>query len=134
MKYNPQIVLAWFKQHGLTPTPELQFHPARKWRFDFAFEKEKVALEVQGGLFTGGRHSRGASLLKEHEKLNTAAQMGWRILYCIPQNLCMQETIDAIKTAIRASEGMAEIKEKIAMETAATIETLNEHRHGICSK
>lgn len=100
MRYDPQIVLAWFKQHGLSPTPELKFHPVRKWRFDFGFEKEKVALEVQGGLFSNGRHSRGASLLKEHEKLNAAAQMGWRILYCIPQNLCMQETIDAIKTAI----------------------------------
>lgn len=101
--YNKEIVVAWFAEHGLMVVPELQFAPPRKWRFDFAFENQ-VALEVQGGLFIpgGGRHNRGAALLKEHEKLNSAAKLGWRVLYCTPQNLCMQETVDLVKGAINA--------------------------------
>jgi hypothetical protein len=99
MKYDKDIVVKWFAEHGLQTEPEYKFHPTRKWRFDFLFPN-KVALEVQGGLFSGGRHSRGASLLKEHEKLNTAAAMGYRVLYTIPQNLCMQETLDTIREAI----------------------------------
>lgn len=42
----------------------------------------------------------------------------------------MQETIDTIKTAIRVSESMAELDEKIAMKTEMTIDTLNEYRYG----
>ena len=100
MRYDQRIVIAWFAEHGLTAVPEVRFAPPRKWRFDFLFEN-RVALEVQGGLFTGGRHSRGASLLKEHEKLNEAAALGYRVLYCIPQNLCMQETVDCVKRALQ---------------------------------
>jgi hypothetical protein len=74
------------KAYGLTePVSELRFAPPRRFRFDYAWPVEKVALEVQGGLFVQGRHSRGAALLKEHEKLNLAAEMGWRIVYCTPK-------------------------------------------------
>lgn len=99
MKYDTKIALAWFAAHGLHPVAEHRFDEARKWRFDFAFPDKRVALEVQGGLFTGGRHSRGPALLKEHEKLNAAACAGWRILYTIPQNLCMIETVEMIREA-----------------------------------
>lgn len=65
--------------------PEYRFAPPRRWRFDWAWLDCKVALEVQGGIWTHGRHTRGAALLKEHEKLNAAAALGWRVLYCTPQ-------------------------------------------------
>ena len=55
------------------PQAEFRFAPPRRWRFDFAWPLHALALEVQGGLFVRGRHSRGAALLKEHEKLNAAA-------------------------------------------------------------
>ena len=83
------------------PEPEFRFHPVRMWRFDMAFVPQKVAIEVQGGLFTNGRHSRGAALLKEHEKLNTAATLGWRILYRTPQNLTTMTTVDLLKQALQ---------------------------------
>ena len=67
------------------PVPEYQFASPRKWRFDWALVNEKIAIEIQGGIFTGGRHVRGPSLLKEMEKLNAAACIGWRIIYLTPQ-------------------------------------------------
>lgn len=98
--YKPEIVLAFFKEHKIPAVAEYKFDSIRKWRFDFAWPDQKLALECQGGLFIGGRHSRGASLLKEHEKLNAAACAGWRILYTTPVELCMAETVATIKAAI----------------------------------
>jgi len=41
------------------PITELVFHPKRKWRFDYAWEEQKLALEIHGGIHSGGRHTRG---------------------------------------------------------------------------
>lgn len=100
MKYKPEIVAAWFKEHGLVATPEYRFAPPRKWRFDFAFLKHMVALEVEGGVWTGGRHTRGSGFVKDMEKYNTAAQLGWRVLRVVPQDVCTVETIEMIHKAI----------------------------------
>lgn len=59
---------------------ELQFHPVRKWRFDYAFSDLKVAIEIDGAVWTQGRHNRPAGYLADMEKLNTAASMGWLVL------------------------------------------------------
>ena len=83
-----------------TPVPEFRFSPPRKWKFDFAFVAQKVALEVQGGLFIQGRHSRGAALLKEHEKLNEAAAQGWRVLFVVPAQLESTTTFDLLRRAL----------------------------------
>jgi very-short-patch-repair endonuclease len=101
MKINPAIFKAVCVSAEIhSPVEEFRFHPVRKWRFDFAWPQHRVALEVQGGIWGGGRHSRGAAMLKEWEKLNTAAMMGWRILYCQPRDLCMTETINTIRAAL----------------------------------
>lgn len=59
---------------------ELQFHPDRKWRFDYAFPSRKVAIEIDGAIWTLGRHNRPRGYLNDMEKLNTAASMGWLVL------------------------------------------------------
>lgn len=82
------------------PVTEFRFYPQRKWRFDYAWPDHKLALEVQGGLFVNGRHSRGAALLKEHEKLNTAAQLGWRILFVTPQQMASGEVVEIVRKAL----------------------------------
>lgn len=101
MKYNTDIVVKWFAEHGLDAVPEYRFDPTRKWRSDFYFEPD-VLLEVEGGLFIpgGGRHNRGASMKKDFEKYNAAACLGYRILRTTPSELCFQETIDLIKRAL----------------------------------
>lgn len=59
---------------------EYPFHPGRNWRFDYAWPSARVALEVDGGSGGYGRHSRPGGMRKDHEKLNTAALMGWTVL------------------------------------------------------
>lgn len=89
------------------PMIEYQFWEGRKWQFDFAWKTYRhlqpdilVALEVQGGIFTHGRHTRGAALVKEYEKLNHAAMTGWRVLFVQPKDLCVKSTVDMIKSAL----------------------------------
>lgn len=96
---NAQIAAQIFS--GLpAPLIEYRFHPVRKWRIDYFFVRARVGLEVQGGIFIQGRHSRGASLLKEYEKLNEAAAMGIRMLYCTPQQLKKGEILPVLKRAL----------------------------------
>lgn len=59
---------------------EHKFHDARKWRFDYAFPDLKVAIEIDGAVWAGGRHVNPAGYVKDMEKLNTAASMGWLVL------------------------------------------------------
>lgn len=59
---------------------EFRFHDKRKWKFDFAWPKEKIACEVEGGVFNLGRHLRPIGFINDCEKYNTAVTMGWSIL------------------------------------------------------
>jgi very-short-patch-repair endonuclease len=63
------------------PTREYRFHPTRKWQFDFAFPEQKVAVEVQGAIWTNGRHNRGKGMESDYEKGAEAMLMGWKVLW-----------------------------------------------------
>ena len=78
---------------------EYKFHPTRKWRFDFAIPDYKVALEVEGGVWTGGRHTSSTGFLKDIEKYNMATLMGWKVLRTTPDELYRLKTIEMIKNA-----------------------------------
>ena len=71
------------------PQAEYRFHPERKWRIDWAWPDQKVGLEVDGGIWIpgGGRHTRGAGWLRDTEKLNTLAVMGYRMVRATPQQI-----------------------------------------------
>lgn len=58
---------------------EYKFHPTRRWRFDWALPDLKIAFEFDGGVWTGGRHTRGEGFSLDCEKLNMAQLMGWRV-------------------------------------------------------
>jgi hypothetical protein len=108
MKYSQPIVSAWFRDAGL-PEPEFEwrFHPTRKWRFDLAWPGHKVALEVDGGIWVAGRHSRGAGVKADWEKINTAQLLGWRVFRCEPRDLTTMETADMIRQALAVKNGQA---------------------------
>ena len=40
----------------------------------------KVAIEINGGTFKRGRHSRGVGQARDAEKLNEAQRLGWIVL------------------------------------------------------
>lgn len=89
--------LTWLKVRGLpAPIPEYRFHPTRKWRFDYCWVAQKVALEVEGGVWVRGRHSRGAGMIGDMEKYNRATVLGWRVLRTTPQTLKSRETLQML--------------------------------------
>lgn len=69
------------------PVPEYVFHPTRKWRFDYAFLGHQVAIEIEGGIYTNGRHVRGQGFAEDMSKYNSATMLGWRVLRYQPENL-----------------------------------------------
>lgn len=79
---------------------EFKFHPVRKWRFDYAVPEHKIALEVEGGVWTGGRHTSPKGFLGDIEKYNTATLMGWRVFRTTPDDLYKKKTLDLMKSAI----------------------------------
>lgn len=73
--------LTQLQSEGLAkPLPQFQFCQNRKWRFDFAWPSIRLAVEIQGGTFTNGRHSRGVGYDQDSEKSNIATLLGWRVL------------------------------------------------------
>lgn len=79
---------------------EFRFHPTRRWRFDFALPEHRVAVEVEGGVWIGGRHTSPKGFIGDIEKYNTATLMGWRVLRVTPDKLCKAETIEMIRSAV----------------------------------
>lgn len=63
---------------------EHQFHPTRKWRFDLANIGWMVAIEIDGGIFVNGRHSRGKQQVEDMLKQTEAAVLGWCIMRFTP--------------------------------------------------
>lgn len=72
------------RAHNLTPVAEYRFAPPRRWRADFAFVEEKLLIEIEGGTWSMGRHTRGAGFEADCEKYNAATAHGWRILRFTP--------------------------------------------------
>lgn len=79
---------------------EFRFHPDRRWRFDYALPEHKIAVEVEGGVWTGGRHTSPKGFLNDIEKYNTATLLGWRVFRTTPEDLYKRKTLDLIKEAV----------------------------------
>lgn len=92
-----------FTAFGLPqPVAEHRFATPRKWRFDYAWPDRLVALEVEGGVWTGGRHVSGAGFVRDIEKYNAAAVLGWRVLRCQPRDLQRSQIYGLLKSAMSA--------------------------------
>jgi very-short-patch-repair endonuclease len=85
---------------GVEVVKEYRFCPARRWRFDYAILEHKIAVEVEGGAWTHGRHTRPLGFINDMEKYNTGTLLGWRIFRVTPDELHRTKTIDLIKNAI----------------------------------
>lgn len=75
-KLHTQLIAAGLPE----PERELKFCQTRRWRFDFAYPVVGMAIEVEGGIFSRGGHTRGAGYRANCEKYNTATLLGWRVL------------------------------------------------------
>lgn len=63
-----------------TPEREVRFHPKRRWRFDLAWPVPQLAVEIEGGTWVNGRHSRGKGFENDCLKQAEALLAGWSLL------------------------------------------------------
>lgn len=77
-----KFLWTWKAVAGLAPAPvqEYRFDPVRLWKMDFAWPKQRVAVEIEGGTWKNGRHSRGLGFERDCDKYNHATFAGWRVL------------------------------------------------------
>ena len=61
----------WVREHC--------FHPARKWRFDFAHPGLRIAIEIEGVSTGISRHQTIPGYRGDCRKYNEAALLGWRL-------------------------------------------------------
>ncbi len=75
---------------GITAYPEVCIERARGLagkRWDLCMPAAELLVEVQGGVWVGGKHGTGAGIVKDHSKANLAARFGWRCMYLVPRDL-----------------------------------------------
>ena len=82
---------------------EYRFHYPRRWRFDFANSRIKVAIECEGGTWSGGRHTRGSGFEKDCHKYNQAAIDGWLVLRYTRNMIESGEAIKQIESVLSGS-------------------------------
>lgn len=83
------------------PEREYKFALPRKWRFDFAYPDLKLAIEVEGGTWVNGAHTRGGHYESDCRKYNRAALLGWRVLRFTTGMVDSGEAIDRIEEAFQ---------------------------------
>ena len=74
--------------------------PEREWRIDVVILDLKIGIEIEGGVWTNGRHVRGKGFIEDMEKYNAAITLGWAILRFTPQDLNKITTFETIKKVV----------------------------------
>jgi very-short-patch-repair endonuclease len=114
MKSPAETLLAvQLEQAGIPFEREYRFHPTRKWRTDFAildaelFHFVRFLIEIDGGSWVAGRHTRGSGFEKDAEKLNAAAELGYRVLRYTPRMIESGEALEQIRRILSMKEEAA---------------------------
>lgn len=87
------------------PVTEHQFHPVRKWRFDWAWPAHMVAVEIDGGTWSGGRHVRGKGYEDDCVKINEATLLGWKVIRVTTKMVADGRALDFIERALKHGMG-----------------------------
>jgi hypothetical protein len=103
------ILLNRIERAGL-PAPELerQVVKGRRWKFDLAYPAALVAAEVDGAVWTQGRHTRGAGFISDCQKLNAANLDGWRVYRFTREMIESGEAVETLRLALETASALAD--------------------------
>ena len=79
---------------------EYQFHPKRKWRVDFYLPQFGIAIELEGGVWSSGRHTRGSGYIADIEKYNEITAAGLMLIRVTYATINKRATFDLIERCI----------------------------------
>ena len=83
--------------HGFIIRSEYQFYPPRRWRFDFCIPPLKIAAELEGAIYTQGRHTRGVGYQSDLDKYNHAAALGWLVFRFSTRDVLRGRDLEVLK-------------------------------------
>lgn len=76
------------------------YEHGRNWRCDFAWPDLRLIVEVEGGLYTQGRHVRPSGFTKDLQKYNEIAAAGWKLLRFSRREVTSGEALNVIRRVI----------------------------------
>lgn len=112
-RFARQFEATWALLGGPELEKEVRFDPDRQWRADYVFEvtvaddngnlsRQKYLVELDGGVWTKGRHTRGSGYIEDCFKLNSAALHGYRVIRIatgMANTAYLQQIIDWLQNA-----------------------------------
>jgi very-short-patch-repair endonuclease len=113
---NAELLLAvQLEQAGIPFEREYRFAPPRRWRSDFRLAqlnyfspRNELLIEIDGGSWLPkGRHTTGSGFEKDAEKLNAAAELGYRVLRYTPRMIESGEALEQIRRILSMKEEAA---------------------------
>ena len=75
----------------------------RDWRADFAILDARLLIEIEGGGWTGGRHTSGKGFADDLRKYDAAARLGFAIYRCDPAMVSNGRALETIKIILKLS-------------------------------
>lgn len=84
---------------------EYKFHPARRFRLDFAHLPSKTGIEINGGVWVKSKHSSGVGIQRDYEKQLIAASIGWVILPLSAASIQSDAALKLVRQAIELRMG-----------------------------
>ena len=104
---RPENLFALHVRAARLPVPEREYRfCSRRFRFDFAWPKQKIAVEIQGGIYSQGRHSRGIGQESDYEKLALALIDGWQVLLVSPGQVKNGKALGWVETLLICKAGV----------------------------
>lgn len=77
-QFARQFEAQWALLGGPELEKEVRFCPDRDWRADYRVGN--VLIELEGGVYTKGRHTRSGGFIEDIFKYNSACMLGYRLV------------------------------------------------------
>ena len=87
----------WKRYNIPAPIPEYQFLVNRKFRIDYAWPEYLVGMEIEGGIYSGGRHITPKGFINDMEKYNLMNEHGWNLLRYAPKKIDYLQILKTIE-------------------------------------
>ena len=125
MSQAEETLAVQLEQAGIPFEREYRFAPPRRWRADFAIQTRPLAftltawgnteqprhpailVEIDGGGYVAGRHSRGRGMERDAEKQSAAAILGYRVIRATPSQVNEGIALGWIRAALGLAEKAA---------------------------
>jgi hypothetical protein len=80
----------------------------KDWRFDFCLPQYRIAIEVEGGGWTGGRHTTGTGFDEDLQKYDAAVRLGWTVYRCSPAMVKSGKALETVLILVEMRKGVGQ--------------------------